>query len=216
MTSLVDLFPPFGLRIVAGPLELRMVRDEDLAGLAAVAAGGVHAPDAMPFYFPWTDGTPEEVARAVAAYQWRKRGEFSVAQWSLPFGVWYDGALVGIQGIDAQDYLVTRTGETGSWLGLAHQGRGIGTAMRQAICAFMFDHAGAEELTSGAFLDNPASLAVSRKVGYRTNGVQRYTRRDVLAENQMLVLRPDALVRGTPLEVEGVEGFRPFIGLDAS
>ena len=39
--------------------------------------------------------------------------------------------------------------------------------MRQMICAFLFDHLDFEEITSGAFTDNPASLAVSRKVGYR-------------------------------------------------
>jgi RimJ/RimL family protein N-acetyltransferase len=38
--------------------------------------------------------------------------------------------------------------------------------MRQAMCALLFDHLEAEEITSAAFTDNPASLAVSRKVGY--------------------------------------------------
>ena len=61
-------------------------------------------------------------------------------------------------------------GETGSWLGMKHHGRGIGTVMRQALCAFMCDHLDAAEVTSAAFVDNHASLAVSRKVGYRENG----------------------------------------------
>lgn len=39
--------------------------------------------------------------------------------------------------------------------------------MRQVMCAFLFDHLA---ITSSAFTDNPASLAVSRKVGYRPNG----------------------------------------------
>ena len=104
--------------------------------------------------------------------------------------------------------------ETGSWLGLAHQGRGIGTRMRQAVCAYAFDHLGAEEVTSGAFLDNPASLAVSRKVGYRPNGVVRLKRRDgEMALNQKLVLTPADLRRGEPLEVVGAEDLRSFLGL---
>ena len=45
-----------------------------------------------------------------------------------------------------------------SWLGRGFQGRGIGTAMRRVICAFAFDHLDAEQVTSGAFSDNPASL----------------------------------------------------------
>ena len=99
---------------------------------------------------------------------------------------------MGMQGLAAKHYLVTRSAETGSWLGRAHQGQGIGTAMRQAMCAFAFDHLDAAEVTSAAFLDNPASRAVSRKVGYRSNGVVRVQRREgELAERENLVLGPE-------------------------
>jgi len=76
----------------------------------------------------------------------------------------------------------------------------------------------AEEVTSGAFTDNPASLAVSRKVGYRLDGQTRLRRRQgELAVNQQLVLRPDDLVRGEqPVTVEGLPAFRRAIGLDAA
>jgi RimJ/RimL family protein N-acetyltransferase len=133
----------------------------------------------------------------------------------MNLAVRHEGTLVGVQGLETRDYLVTRTGETGSWLGQQFHGRGIGTAMRQTICAFIFDHLHAQEITSGAFLDNPSSLAVSRKVGYRENGVRRLKRREgELALNQMLVLRPEDLVRGEhELVVEGLEAFRASIGL---
>lgn len=214
MQTLADWFPLLGLKVTAGELELRPITDEILPGLCRLAADGVHEPERMPFYFPWTDGEPEEVGLRVAQYQWRKRAELTKEAWTLNFAVFHEGELVGTQGIETQDYLVTRTGETGSWLGLRHQGKGIGTKMRQAICAFAFDHLDAEEITSGAFLDNPSSLAVSRKVGYRLNGVRRLKRREVMAENQMLVLRPEDLVRGVPIEVEGVPAFRRLIGLE--
>jgi RimJ/RimL family protein N-acetyltransferase len=89
--------------------------------------------------------------------------------------------------------------------------------MRQMICAFLFDHLDFEEITSGAFTDNPESLAVSRKVGYRDNGVRRLKRREgELATNLGLVLTKEDLVRGEhPLEVEGVAPFRRSIGLDS-
>ena len=110
---------------------------------------------------------------------------------------------------------MTRTGETGSWLGRAHQGRGIGTLMRQAICVTLFDHLGAEEITSAAFLDNPASLAVSRKLGYVDNGqIRRQRREGELAVTQQLILRPNDLVRPThPVHVEGAASVRRLIGL---
>jgi RimJ/RimL family protein N-acetyltransferase len=216
MDTVADLLPLLGLRISAGPLELRGITDEDLAAVCALAERGIHDPDSMPFYYPWTDAPRGQLGRNTAAYHWRARAAFCPEAWGLHLGVWHDGELVGTQSYETENFLVTRTGETGSWLGRDFQGRGIGTAMRQAICAFVFDHLGAQEVTSGAFLDNPASLAVSRKVGYRENGVRRLKRRDgELALNQQLVLRPEDLVRGPhPLHVEGLAAFRRSIGLD--
>jgi len=88
--------------------------------------------------------------------------------------------------------------------------------MRQTLCAFLFDHLDAEEITSGAFVDNPASMAVSRKVGYSPNGQTREKRRDgELVVCQRLVLRPEDLVRSHhQLEVEGVAALRQLVGLD--
>jgi RimJ/RimL family protein N-acetyltransferase len=214
MLSVADLFPVLGLRITAGPLELRGITDDDLPALCELALGGIHREDEMPFYVPWTMVPRRNLPRNVAQYHWRTRAEFAEGAWTLNLGVWHEGVLVGTQGISTERYLVTRTGETGSWLGLAHQGKGIGTAMRQVLCAFVFDHLDAQEITSAAFLDNPASLAVSRKVGYRPNGVRRLTRRpDEMALNQSLVLAPEDLVRYRhELVVEGLAPVRHAVG----
>jgi RimJ/RimL family protein N-acetyltransferase len=216
--SINDVFPALGVRMTAGPLELRGLVDDDLAQLGALAERGIHDPATMPFYQPWTEAPADQLARNTAQYHWRTRADFSPTKWDLNLGVWRDGDLLGTQGVGTEHFLVTRTGETGSWLAREHQGQGIGTAMRQMICAFLFDHLDFEEITSGAFTDNPASLAVSRKVGYRDNGVRRLKRREgELALNRGLVLRPDDLVRGEhPLVVEGVAAFRRSIGLDSA
>ena len=213
--DLADLWPVLGLTARLGPLELRGLTDDDLVLLGALAEAGIHEPDAMPFYVPWSIAPAGELRRNVAAYHWGLRASFKPEAWELVLGTWYDGVLVGCQGLSTKDFLVTRTGETGSWLGRGHQGRGIGTLMRQAICMLAFDHLGFEEVTSGAFLDNPASLAVSRKVGYRVAGVERLSRAGELALNQHLVLDPADLVRPElPLEVDGVAAVRRLIGLD--
>ncbi len=216
MSSLADAFPPLGLRIRAGDVELSGATDADLAVLAGLAAAGVHEPERMPFLVPWTDTPPDQLPPMFLQYHWRCRADFSPAGWRLDLAVRHRGTLVGLQGISTEHYLVTRTGETGSWLGLAHQGKGVGTEMRRALCTFLIDHLDAAEITSGAFTDNPASLAVSRKVGYRENGARRLERRPgELAVEQQLVLTPGDLVRGESIEVEGVAAFRRFIGLDA-
>ena len=88
--------------------------------------------------------------------------------------------------------------------------------MRKVICAFIFDHLGAEFITSSAYTDNPASLGVSRKCGYRENGVSIRNRMDKPATLQLLILEPGNLVRYEhELTVEGLPEFRRSIGLDA-
>ena len=82
------------------------------------------------------------------------------------------------------------------------------------VCALLFDHLGAAEVTSGAFVDNAASLGVSRKVGYREGDVTRMARQGELALHRRLVLGPKDLVRGDPVEVSGIEPLRAFLGLD--
>lgn len=217
VTTIADVLPMLGLRITAGPVELRGIGDDDLVTLAELAGRGVHPAERTPFVYPWTDVDPGELPLRFAQYHWRKRAEFSADAWVLNLGVWHEGVLVGVQGLDTEKYLTTRSGETGSWLGLEHQGRGIGTAMRQAMCAFVFDHLDAVQITSGAFTDNPASLGVSRKVGYRENGVVRRERRPgEVATTVELLLTPEDFVRGEhPVQVRGVEAFRRSIGLDS-
>ena len=169
----------------------------------------------MPFAFPWSLTPAVEMPLSMAQHHWGKRASFTPAKWSADFAVFYDGELVGSQGFITDDYLVKRGGETGSWLNRRFQGRGIGTAMRQVICAFIFDHLDAAYITSSAFADNVTSLAVSRKTGYSDNGTERYNRLGKPAIMHRIILEPENLVRYKhELTVEGLPEFRASIGLD--
>jgi RimJ/RimL family protein N-acetyltransferase len=215
MTQPSDLWAPFALRVKCGRLDLRAITDGDIGPLVDLVREGLHDPAEMPFSYPWTDAPAEDLPRNTAAYYWRSRAGFGPDDWILDLAVRLDGELVGVQGMRATNYSVVRSGETGSWLGRRFQGRGIGTWMRQVFCAFVFDYLDGEEITSAAFRDNPASLAVSRKVGYVSNGVSREQRRPgELVISEKLVLTPDRLVRRSePLVVTGVEPLRRAIGL---
>lgn len=214
MSTIGDVFPVLDLRVTAGDLELRGITDDDIVALGALAGQGIHSPDRMPFSFPWTDVAPADLPLNFAQYHWRTRADFSPSSWVLNLGVWSAGELVGVQGVTTSNFVVRRTGETGSWLGAQHQGRGLGTVMRQVMCVLLFDHLAFTEITSGAFVDNPSSLAVSRKVGYRVNGTERYERRGELAEMTMLTLRPEDLVRpDVAVEVSGADRVRRLIGV---
>jgi RimJ/RimL family protein N-acetyltransferase len=214
MTTAATALPLLALRIAAGPVELRGVTD-DLLGPLADLATDIHDPDFMPFDFPWSLTAAPDMPRNVAQYHWGRRASFSPAQWSADLAVSFDGELVGSQGFSTKDYLVTRTGETGSWLARRFQGRGIGTAMRQVICAFVFDHLDARYITSTAFEDNLASLAVSRKTGYTDNGTDQRNRLGQPATMRRIQLEPAGLVRYEhELSVSGLPEFRKSIGLD--
>ncbi|MFT4296599.1 MAG: GNAT family protein [Micropruina sp.] len=212
--TLAEAYPVLGLRIVAGPIELSGMDDDTLIALANLAVGGIHGEDEMPFAAPWTRTPPERFQLQYLQHHWGVRSRFAPAAWDLDLAVRYEGELVGSQGVMTRDFLATRTGETGSWLGRRFQGRGIGTLMRQTFCAFLFDHLGFDEITSSAFADNPASNQVSRKVGYRPNGVGRKARDDTWVTSNEYLLTPDALVRGPGLSVTGVEPVRRLIGLE--
>ncbi|MBB3326326.1 GNAT family N-acetyltransferase [Microlunatus antarcticus] len=214
MTTLSELWPPFGLVVRSGDLTLTPVSDDDLPGLVDLVRSGVHAPEAMPFAMPWTRTPPEQVPAMFAAHHWSERAAFSADHVSVDLAVRRGGELVGTQGFAGGAYAITRTAETGSWLAQRFQGQGIGTRMRQAVCTLLFDHLDAAEVTSAAWSDNPASLAVSRKVGYRPGDLARKVREGALALERRLVLAPEDLVRGDPVEVSGVEPLRTFLGLD--
>lgn len=211
MTSPSQLWPPSGLVVRSGDLTLTPVTDEDLPGLVDLVLSGVHDPDAMPFDVPWTRADPADLPRQFAQFHWGQRASSTPVDFRLDLAVRERGELVGAQGFHAKDYAVTRTAETGSWLAQRHQGRGLGTRMRRAVCTLLLDHLDAAEVTSGAFLDNPASLGVSRKVGYRHTDTSRVVREGRLALHAQLRLRPEDLVRGEPVEVTGVAPLRAFL-----
>jgi len=210
----VAIFPPLGLRVEAGPLELRGIGEPEALALLDVVRAGVHPSEQMPFAAPWTQAPDDELPLNYLQWWWRSMALWSTDSWELNLAAVWEGEVVGVQGVATRDFLTLRFGETGSWLGEGHQGRGIGTAMRQAMCALLFDHLGFEFVTSAAFADNPASLRVSEKLGYRPNGLSWQARGGEASETQRLLLNREDFVRGPAITVSGVEAVRRFIGLE--
>jgi RimJ/RimL family protein N-acetyltransferase len=143
----------------------------------AVIEAGIHDPTTMPFTAPFTDRPSPERERESAQWWWRQRAEWSAEKWSLTGAVFVDGQVVGVQDMNAEHFATLRSVHTGSWLGRAFQGQGLGKEMRQAILHLAFEGLGAQEALSGAFHDNTASLATSRSLGYVENGETRALRR---------------------------------------
>ncbi|MEZ3160730.1 GNAT family protein [Microbacterium sp. BWT-B31] len=211
---LIELWPAAGVRIRAGGVEMRWIDDELAVDLALLAGNGVHEEGSMPFNSPWTRGSAREVGRSVLSFQWAARPHVSAKRLVLEFGVLIDGEPVGIQGASADDWSVLREVETGSWLGRAHQGRGIGSRMRALMLHFCFEAMHAEHVVSAAFTDNAASNAVSLRTGYELDGVQRVVREGVAATQTRYRMDRDRWLQvraanqqliGADVEVIGVE-----------
>ena len=214
--ALARLWPASAVRVRAGDLELRWIDDDILVELAQLAGRGIHDPSAMPFEHPWSRGTADEVARSVLKYQWDHRSRVSPDAFTLELAAVHRGVPVGIQGLTAKDWPVLRRVTTGSWMGREHQGRGIGTRMRMLALHLAFAGLGAEEADSGAFVDNEASNAVSRRVGYEHDGAFRVAREGVpVAHNRFVMSRErweslrtaHAERLGASVALDGTDGF---------
>jgi RimJ/RimL family protein N-acetyltransferase len=210
MTGPGSFWPLFDLVVRTPRLELRLPREAEFAALIALADAGIHDPDTMPFFVPWTDLEPELRARETAKWLWGHRANWSPDKWTFTATVFVDGDPVGVQDVGAANFRAVRSVETGSWLGRAHQGRGIGREMREAILHLAFAGLDAQEALSGAFEDNVASLATSRAVGYEENGEARGLRREASGRTVRFRMGRDAWERRRrdDIEIIGLDGCR--------
>jgi RimJ/RimL family protein N-acetyltransferase/ribosomal protein S18 acetylase RimI-like enzyme len=200
------------LRVRTPQLELRLATDAELRELERVAEAGIHDPAFMPFGVAWTDSFDE-----ASFLDWHHGAlrNWQPDSWRLELVVFVDGRPVGSQALHADGFASTRRATTGSWLGAAWQGRGLGTEMRAAILTLLFDGLGAREAASGAIVGNHASLAVSRKLGYEEVGRSIVSPRGAPVEHHDLVLarnrfrRPDVRV-----SVEGLAGLESLFGAE--
>ena len=211
------IWPFFDLRVTTPRLELLPIDDATGAELAHLAARGVHDPAFMPFAFEWTDAASPALERNTMQFYWRTRAELRPDTWSLNLAVAVDGEVVGSTGFITHHFPTTRVFETGSWLGLAHQGKGIGTEMRIATLHLGFLGFGGRVATTTAFDDNAASLGVTRTLGYAENGTSWKQRRGHAARSMHFEMTRDhfdARVRRDDISLHGVEGCLPLLGLD--
>ena len=225
MLAMEEIFPPFGLRISSGGVEMRVLRDEDVPELVELVRGGIQAPSVpMPFLDDWhaqpfAPGSPDGFPTASLAWWWSQRAKFGPEDWRMALTVRREGVLVGMQDIHAKNFPQTRHMETGSWLGLDHQGRGTGTLMRKLVVGFAFDELGAQSCGSGYIVGNHASAAVSRKTGYVANGRHRIVQHTIDGttgvDEQRVLVTPQTYQRPeSPVSVDGAEPLRRFLALE--
>lgn len=212
---LVDHWPVLGLTLRTSRLELRVPGEEEMGALADLAAAGVHRPGERPFLTPWTEGSGADRARHVVQGHWARLGSWSPSGWSLGLGVFADSEPVGMVTLRAAEFAVRREVTTSSWLGLAYQQRGFGTEARTALLTLAFDHLDAVSAVTEVFPDNAGSQGVSRKLGYRPDGISRDVRDgEVVVSDRLRLDRADwDRVEHPPVGVLGLDACRAQFGV---
>ncbi len=208
-------WPLFDVEVRTPRIVLRYVNDELAVRLAALAARGIHDPSWMPFALPWTDVASPDLEQNTLRYYWRTRAELTPDHWDLPLAVLVDDDVVGACSVSGEHFAVLRTFETGSWLGRAHQGEGLGKEVRAASLHLGFEGLGAVVATTGAYEDNAASLGVTQSLGYSPNGDRRELRRDQIGLQLMFKMTVDhwRTIRRDDIELVGVEETLEFLRL---
>ena len=156
------------------------------------------------------------VRQRVLQHNWLRRADWTPQAWHLNLVTVVDGEVLGMQGMfSVGPFAVSRTVSSGSWLHRGHQGRGIGTEMRQAILHLAFAGLGADRAETGAMEGNESSLGVTRKLGYRPNGdAVNVDGDDRRRELRFVMGRADwESRRRDDIEVIGLEPCLPLFGL---
>lgn len=209
----LPVWPLFGLRIRCRDVELRPVREDDLAHLASILPHDYeHDPRAE--LLPGL-GLAANRERLVYQGYWRSMGTWSPSSWCLNLAVSSDETVVGVQSLEAADFPSLRTVDSGSWLVESVRGQGVGVAMRTAVLGLAFDHLAALAAVSSARSDNDASLGVSERIGYSHNGVSLNDSGHGLVELRHLRLTAAAWRasgRGSHVRVDGLEPCLPWFG----
>jgi RimJ/RimL family protein N-acetyltransferase len=205
----VNLEPLWDIRLRTSRLELRLPAEEELLELFRVAGAGIHPPEEMPFYVPWTDDLQLDAFLAFHRGAWQ---EWRPETWTLNLVTFLDGKPIGSQGISADDFASRREVETGSWLGARFQGHGLGTEQRAAVLELAFEGLGATAAVSGSIFDNAASQRVSEKLGYRVTGTRTIAPRGEPVEHYDYRLDRASWRCPITLEVTGLEPALPLFG----
>ena len=214
---MTDVSALYALRLRTPRLVLRLGDREELEALGRVAAAGIHPPEEMPFAVAWTDASSESgFVDGFVAYHEDALASWTPESWSLNLIAFADGEPVGTQEIGATGFAAGRTVETGSWLGAASQGRGLGTEMRAAVLELAFGALGAVAARSGWSEGGAGQSArVSARLGYREVGTHVLEPRGEPVVHHDLLLERSGWRTPVAVEVEGADPCLRLFGADA-
>ena len=207
-------WPLLGLRLIGSGVELRLPSTEELLVLAEAAGADDWLPT-LPFLSVRSD-TPVQRGRRTLQQHWAALGAWTPQAWSLDLAVFRNGRPVGLQNVRSHDFAARREVVTGSWVVPGQRGVGTGRAMRAAVLELAFTGLGARGATSTAQPGNVASLRVSQRLGYQTDGTVVHEVDGETVEERRLRISADQWRQhrvAAGVQLVGVAACRPLFGL---
>jgi RimJ/RimL family protein N-acetyltransferase len=159
------------LRITTPRLILRIPTNEEVTALAQIALEGIQ-PKGEPHFQSdeLYDKSLDKIESFLREHVNKNIVEWNKKNWQLPFAIFSEDKPIGMITVYAKDFPIAGGFGCGYWLGIAHQGKGLGTEMLQAVLSLGFDGLHAREAYVGAWSDNVASLRIMEKLGFIFNG----------------------------------------------
>ena len=152
--------------IVAGNgLVLRAVAASEASTLFGLVDGNR---EYLGQFLPWIDST-KSVRDSASFIRSIKRRRENGAEYG--FGVYQNEVLTGH--ISLMHLTDNASPEIGYWIAEEFAGRGIATRAAQAVTEFGMDVLGVDYIVIRARIDNVASSAIPRKLGYRLHETER-------------------------------------------
>jgi len=169
---------------------LRAWREGDAPALAQ------HADDAA-VWRHMAEGFPHPYTPDIAR-NWVERGhaDFGGDNWAICI----DDAAVGGCGVHVGSGPERCNAEIGYWIGRAHWGRGLGTAVVQALTARAFADREVMRVFAAVHAYNPASLRVLAKNGFEQEGVLRLSaiKAGMVIDRVLMARHRPGVVGGVP------------------
>jgi RimJ/RimL family protein N-acetyltransferase len=198
------------LRLRTPRLELRLGSERELRELGELFRDGTYPEEmesvASAVFF---DGVkqPEWTENFVAHHNsWLDAS--GPAGWRFNFLVFADGRVIASQGLQSR---AAASVFTNSLMGRRYQGRGYGTEMRAAVLSLAFELLGARCAISDAWVGNTPSLAISRKLGYLSVGIEVHHPRGDPVEHEVMRLEASRFRSPVAVEIDGAEAFASWL-----
>lgn len=201
------------LKIKTPRLELRLPTDLEVEALAKVATTGIQEPSEPHFQDENLYKSPDEIKTWLKNFIEKHNKNWSKDNWQLPFGVFYEGHPIGLQTMYARDFPIARGFGCGYWIGLAYQGKGLGTETVQAVLTLGFDGLNAREAYLGAWSDNAASIRIMEKLGFIPNGEYWMARNGNAYKDKRMRLPRENWTKPNDITFEGIEHYLDMFAL---